>query len=311
MVEIKKCVQIIDFSGNIIYRFRDIEEVRQYNHTYWKLKGDFLSVLEASNYAVADDFLLYYEDQKIEDNMGLISVILQDIGISIKPTDKHNINRYGNQYTMDILKQILGMEETKAPHTQVDWESQVFGNYERPELNIEAVYQGMPANPYNSKPSILHDLMMKKGKEGKIDQFGSVDGGTYNAKNGSADHYKKELIEYLKSEEYLLGSVGAYLACITQVNKYAKRQGLKEGVDQSKDYTKLAFYRAASLFYKERLDEVNNCLIGKGDSTDGHLIPAEFIQLVAPQVFNAYGVELPKDWNKLAYTLEEEVNKRL
>ena len=139
------------------------------------------------------------------------------------------------------------------------------------------------------------------------DALKGSDGGVYSS-DGVSSHYNKAFIPYIKLEELTGGSIFAFLACQTQVNKYAKRIGLKEGVPVEKDYVKMSFYRKAADFYKERVDYVNSC-IEKGitiDNRKGYAATLDIIDLIAPQVFLAHNrSELIRD--KLGYNLEEEL----
>ena len=143
------------------------------------------------------------------------------------------------------------------------------------------------------------------------DKLKGNDGGVYSDK-GLTDVYQRAFITYLKVEELTGGSIFAFLACQTQVNKYMKRIGLKEGVPFEKDYVKMAFYREAGAFYKERVLYVNECLRTGDiiDPTKGCTATLDVIDLIAPQVFAAHGKAAGINV-KLSYNLNEILEKRL
>ena len=139
------------------------------------------------------------------------------------------------------------------------------------------------------------------------DQLKGEDGGVYT-KTGGSSHYNKAFIDYMKLEEMTGGSIFAFLACQTQVNKYMKRIGLKAGVPAEKDFVKMAFYREAGNFYKERVDYVNKCIESQEviDNTKGYPASLDLIDLIAPQVLAWNHSKTP-----LAYNLTEIIEKRL
>jgi hypothetical protein len=139
------------------------------------------------------------------------------------------------------------------------------------------------------------------------DDLKGSDGGIYR-NDGLTTHYNKSFIPYIKLEELTGGSIFAYLACQTQVNKYAKRIGLKDGVPVEKDYVKMSFYRKAADFYKERVDYVNKC-IKQGipiDNRKGYAATLDIIDLIAPQVFSAHNKPVLEGSN-LSYDLESVI----
>jgi hypothetical protein len=297
MVEIKKCIQVINFEGNIVYRFRDIAELLKYNDSYWKFAhNNFVFQLNATNYCTVDKLLFYVEDQKIESNINLIYAILDDASLSDKIDYKDivSINRYGSQYTADVLKQVLDVKEPKTIHTQVDWESQVFGNYNwstssnnsgdylptksssiwaynldkfksNPINAVLPVNQGVPLRSYHSEPSMLdklkeQTLKLRMEKEKRQDALGGQDGGNYDDK-GNSDHYQKQFMEFVRAQERLYGTIVAHLVCIANVDKYNQRAGVKEGVPASKDLTKRDWYQKAARHFKLKIEAHQNGFI--------------------------------------------------
>src|SRR6267142_1808445 len=87
----------------------------------------------------------------------------------------------------------------------------------------------------------------------------SNDGGLYD-KVGNSQHYQSNFMEYIREQERKYGTVIAYMVCISQVDRYNQRAGLKEGVDPLKDLTKRDWYAKAAKFYKDKIIAWNTLL---------------------------------------------------
>ena len=146
----------------------------------------------------------------------------------------------------------------------------------------------------------------------KINELGGSDGGVYS-KEGSSSHYQNAFVDYLRDEEYHGGSVYAYLACVTQMNKYSKRIGVKSGVDYKKDYAKLNWYRTAARIFKSRVDYVDLCIKEGAQPNPAKGIAATpiMVDLLSTQVCGSLGIISQKPKQKLSYNLSEEVEKIL
>jgi len=286
MVEIKECIQAYNSKGEIVYRFRNIEELNEYNDKYWDMNPECYIKLKSANvrFARANDLLFYKEDQVIKTNHALIDSIIEDCtyllgNIKFTSTDKSNINRYGSQYTMDILKQILDIVQPEVViNNTANGKSIVTRDLiNMKEVNNSAIFQpdwekqafAMGSKPFFTTPvdnrSMLdklkeQTLKLRMEKEKRQDALGGQDGGNYDDKGNSA-HYQKQFMEFVRAQERLYGTIVAHLVCIANVDKYNQRAGVKEGVPASKDLTKRDWYQKAARHFKLKIEAHQNGFI--------------------------------------------------
>jgi len=260
MVEIKKCIQAYNAQGEIAYRFRNIEELRAYNEKYWNINFEYFIKLKGNRFARVNDLLFYNEDQIIKTNSVLINAIIKDCTYAhtaVSPltgADRHNINRYGSQYTMDILDQILDIIQPKVH--QPDWEKQAFAIGAKPFFTIpvddRSILDKLKDQVIQKKLESMEKGLEQKDAKRK-DALGGEDGGNYDASGNSA-HYKQQFMEFIRAQERKFGTIAAYITCISNIDKYEGRAGEKEGVPFEKDFVKKSWYKKAANHFKKKIE---------------------------------------------------------
>ena len=99
-------------------------------------------------------------------------------------------------------------------------------------------------------------------------------------------------MEYVREQERKYGTIGAYLACQTQIDRYNQRAGTKEGVPAEKDLTKRDWYKATALYYKDKLEAVRKIAMAEMELTPEELdlaqsyvsMPEELFDLLSPEL---------------------------
>ncbi len=81
----------------------------------------------------------------------------------------------------------------------------------------------------------------------------AADGGKYD-NSGNSSHYQSNFMEYVREQERKYGTVVAYLACQTQVDRYNQRVGTKVGVPAEKDLVKRDWYKTVGLYFKDKIE---------------------------------------------------------
>lgn len=112
-----------------------------------------------------------------------------------------------------------------------------------------------------------------------LSDLGSKDGGLYD-KNGNSAHYKDNFVEYIREQELKYGTIGAYFACITQVDRYSQRVGLKDGVDPLKDIIKKRWYIKAAAHFKQKITRYNNGITEMPDQNPYIKLTSEMLNLI-------------------------------
>jgi len=107
---------------------------------------------------------------------------------------------------------------------------------------------------FDNRNKIITDKISNK------DELGGTDGGKYSS-NGSSEHYKKAVLEYIDKQERCYGTFMAYGLCFMQVDKYRDRAGKKEGVPIEKDMVKANWYDACASFLLEKIELNNKILV--------------------------------------------------
>jgi hypothetical protein len=95
--------------------------------------------------------------------------------------------------------------------------------------------------------------MEKEIKEDKLGDQAHGGLGKYDDKGNSA-HYQSQFMEFVRMQERTLGTIGAYIVCVTNVDKYSQRAGLKAGVLSDADLTKRNWYLKAAKHFKAKID---------------------------------------------------------
>ena len=261
MVEINECIQAYNSSGEIVYRFRNVAELDEYNDKYWAMNPECYAKLNSADgrFARANDLLFYKEDQVIKTNYALIDSIIGDCtyvlgSIKFTGADRHNINRYGSQYTMDILQQILDIIQPKVH--QPDWEKQAFAIGAKPFFTIpvddRSILDKLKDQVIQKKLESMEKGLEQKDAKRK-DALGGEDGGNYDASGNSA-HYKQQFMEFIRAQERKFGTIAAYITCISNIDKYEGRAGEKEGVPFEKDFVKKSWYKKAANHFKKKIE---------------------------------------------------------
>lgn len=108
-------------------------------------------------------------------------------------------------------------------------------------------YVHQDPNYFETRNKHMEKLVKEK------DALGGKDGGKYSA-NGSSEHYKKAILEYVDKQERCYGTFLAYALCFMQVDKYRDRAGKKDGVPVEKDIVKANWYYTCSQYLREKID---------------------------------------------------------
>jgi len=126
-------------------------------------------------------------------------------------------------------------------------------------VNAFIVFPDSPSNRYirrnlpheidNVKPELVDKKIMEEAIS--IINRGN-DGGKYDDK-GNSSHYQDNFIEYIREQELKYGTIIAYFICLSQVDRYNQRAGLKEGVPAEKDITKKMWYHKVSKHFAQKI----------------------------------------------------------
>jgi len=129
------------------------------------------------------------------------------------------------------------------------------------------------------------------------------DGGKYDEK-GNSSHYQAQFMEFIRLQEAAYGTVVAYLICISQVDKYCQRAGVKEGVPAAKDLTKRDWYKKASVHFKKKIDAVKEGNLHLENRNKFVPLREEVIDLLAVEF--PMLKEVSKEYIPLSKAIEDE-----
>lgn len=144
------------------------------------------------------------------------------------------------------------------------------------------------------------------------DELGGGDGGMYDKKGNSA-HYQSNFMEYIREQERKYGTQIAYMACISQVDRYNQRAGIKKDVPAEKDLTKRNWYKQAASFYADKIKAFKKQANGIELTNDEKSLVITYVPLceecldmINIEINIRYGIQLKTDnYIKLAESIKK------
>jgi len=204
------------------------------------------SVLVTPNDEIYDDTRAYYDAKDAADRQAS----WDKIDITLTEIENKNCS-HGCLFNDALEEQAHAAEQQSfidLKQQDEDLSKMLANQAKRDKLVKEAI-----------KPRLLDKL-----KEEARDKLGGKDGGEYSA-NGSSEHYKKAILEYIDKQERAYGTFLAFGLSFMQVDKYRDRAGKKAGVPVEKEMTKANWYDTiASTYFNDKI-ALNN---GDGSLTE-------------------------------------------